>query len=68
VSESQSDHHVHRASETTEESGVVWVQHDLALRGLVPLADVLSGSLLEQSLVVRDAVFAVDEACHCEDA
>jgi len=29
---------------------------------LVPLADVLSGSLLEQSLVVRDAVFAVDEA------
>ncbi len=29
---------------------------------MVPLADVLPGSLLEEALVVRDTIFAVDEA------
>jgi len=68
VSQNHAAHHVHRSSKASKEDGQIWVQDDLALRCLVPLTNVLSRSLLEQTLVVRDSIFAVDEACHCDGA
>jgi len=64
VSQHQSAQHVQRPTEATEQDEQVRRQENVAFRSLNPLTDVLSVTLLKQALVVWDAVFAVNEACH----
>lgn len=51
-----------RTGKATKEHAVVWVENELGSRTGVPLSDVLLACFLKEVLVLRDAVFAVDEA------
>ncbi len=51
-----------RTGKATKEHAVVWVENELGSRTGIPLSDVLLACFLEEVLVLRDAVFAIDEA------